>query len=350
MKIGQFEVENFTKPYVIAEIGANHNGDIELAKKLIDEAKEAGADAVKFQSWTKDTIFSKQVYEENYFLADDYRDRNDYTLEEIVEKFSVSEQELIQLSDYCKEVGVVFSSTPFSEREVDFLADTVKVDFLKVASMDCNNYPLLEYMAKKNLPIILSTGLSTLDQIDKAVRTIENAGNKNIMILHCVANYPPEDKNVNLRNIDMLRDNYPEYPVGFSDHSIGTSIPLAAVARGACIIEKHFTLDKDMFGWDHKVSATKEELTEIVTEGRRIIEALGGYRRKLTSFDHEKIPSFRRSVVASVNIKAGTTITRENLDLKRPGTGFSPETLELIVGRVAKKDIPSDKVLDSQDF
>ncbi len=135
MKIGKYEVSNFSNPYVIAEIGANHNGDIELAKKLIDEAKEAGAHAVKFQSWTKDTIFSKQVYDENFFLADDYRDRTDYTLEQIVEEFSVSEQELFQLNEYCKEVGVVFSSTPFSEKEVDFLTDTIKVDFLKVASI-----------------------------------------------------------------------------------------------------------------------------------------------------------------------------------------------------------------------
>lgn len=350
MKIGKYEVSNFSNPYVIAEIGANHNGDIELAKKLINEAKDAGAHAVKFQSWTKDTIFSKQVYDENFFLADDYRNRSDYTLEQIVEEFSVSEKELFQLNEYCKEVGIVFSSTPFSEKEVDFLTDTIKVDFLKVASMDCNNYPLLEYMGKKGLPIILSTGLSNLEEIDKAIRTIESTGNTNIMILHCVANYPPEDTNVNLRNIDMLRDNYPDYPVGFSDHSIGTSIPLAAIARGACIIEKHFTLDKDMFGWDHKVSATKEELKVICEDGKRIIDATGSYRRTLTKFDYEKIPAFRRSIVAAKNIPKGKVIDRGDLDLKRPGTGFSPGCIELVIGRVAKREISADKVLSSEDF
>lgn len=165
------------------------------------------------------------------------------------------------MKQFCDDIGIEFASTPFSKKEVDFLVDVLKVKFIKVASMDLNNYPFLEYMPKKGLPIVLSTGLSEMSEIDEAIRTIEKTGNRQIVLLHCVSIYPPDDNEVNLNNIDMLRATY-EYLVGFSDHTIGTSIPLAAVAKGACMIEKHFTLDKEMFGWNYKVSATLEEIKE----------------------------------------------------------------------------------------
>ena len=200
IKLNGFEVDNFRPPYVIAEIGSNHNGDIKLAKKLIDSAKTAGCHSAKFQSWTKLSIFSRQVYDDNYFLADDYRDRTDYTLEEIVDAYSTSENELRDLKSYCDDVGIVFSCTPFSESEVDFLVDELKVSFLKLASMDCNNYPFLEYVAAKNLPTILSTGLSAIHEIDQAVEIFETQNNKSLILLHCVAQYPPAPENINLNN------------------------------------------------------------------------------------------------------------------------------------------------------
>lgn len=349
LKLGKFEITNFGEPYVIAELGSNHNGDMDLAKKLIDSAKRSGAHAVKFQSWSKDSIFSKQVYEENYFLADDYRNREDHTLESIVEEFSISEQELIDMRDYCREVGIEFSSTPFSYEEADFLVDKLEASFIKVASMDCNNYPFLDYLARKGVPIILSTGLSTLSEIDRAIQTIEDAGNKDIAILHCVANYPPKDENVNLNNIEMLRDMYP-YPIGFSDHTIGTAIPIASITMGACILEKHYTLDKDMFGWDHKVSATEEEMKEIIDASSRIVKARGSYRRIVTEEDEEKKLSFRRSIVAAKKIPKGKAIEREDLEFKRPGTGIPPMDVNLVIGRVAKQNIEFDKVLSAEDF
>jgi N-acetylneuraminate synthase len=167
------EVFNFCKPYIIAELGANHNGDMELAKKLIVQAKEAGADCVKFQSWTKDSVFARKKYEDNYFIADDYRDRTDYTLEEIVDAYSISEDELLEMKKFADEIGIDCTSTPFSKKETDFLVDKLESPFIKVASMDLNNYPFLEYLAKKNKPIVISTGLSELYEIDKAVKTIE---------------------------------------------------------------------------------------------------------------------------------------------------------------------------------
>jgi len=342
-------IRNFSKPYIIAEIGANHNGDIELAKKLIDQAAEAGADCAKFQSWTKDSIFSKKVYEENYFLKDDYRDRSDYTLEEIVEEFSFGKNEFVELKKYCDEKNIDFGCSPFSNDEVDFLVDTLKVPFIKIASMDLNNLPFLRYIASKQVPVILATGLSEMSEIDEAVRTIEEYHNK-IILLHCVSNYPPRDEHVNLRNITMLQNYYSSYSVGFSDHTIGVEIPLASVALGVSVIEKHFTLDKDMFGWDHKVSADYNELIQIVQGSKRIVDAMGSYRRFLTAYDAEKIPAFRRSIVAAKHIPAGKTIEREDLDFKRPGTGIEPKFVDVIIGKTAKKDIDYDTLLTLEDF
>jgi len=344
------EIANYHQPYVIAEIGANHNGDVNLAKKMIDQAKEAGCDCVKFQSWTKDSIFAKEVYEQNYFLKDDYRDRNDYTLEEIVEDFSLQESELYALKQYCDHVQIDFASTPFSKKEVDFLVDELKVNFIKVASMDSNNYPFLDYIARKGMPVMLSTGLSTMSEIDEAVQTIEKTGNKNLIILHCVSNYPPKEKNVHLNNIDMLRDNYPEYPVGYSDHTLGVEIPLASVVKGSCVIEKHFTLDKDMFGWDHKVSATQEEMIQIVNGSNKIVQGLGSYRRVLSDDDYVKMKAFRRSIVAAREIPEGKIIDEDDLGFKRPGTGIPPKYLSLIIGRKAKRSITFDDVLSLEDF
>lgn len=328
------------RPYIIAELGSNHNGDMDLARKLINAAKEAGADCVKFQSWSKETIFSRKVYNDNYFLKDDYRNRDDYTLEEIVEEFSISEKELIEMKEHCDKVGIACSSTPFSWKEADFLVEVLKPPFIKVASMDLNNYPFLEYMAKKGLPMIVSTGLSDLSEIDKAIATIEAAGNNEIAILHCVSNYPPRDEQVNLRNMNTLKRIYNK-PIGFSDHTIGISIPLAAAARGAKIIEKHFTLDKQMFGWDHKVSASPEEMEMICSESKRICVALGNYRIKSTETVEQK-SAFRRSIVSMTEIKAGEIIKREDVDFKRPGDGIAPEFIDWVVGRTAAEDIPKD--------
>ncbi len=342
------EVFDYCKPYIIAEIGSNHNGDMDLARKLIIKAKEAGADCVKFQSWSKDTIFSKKVYKKNYFLADDYRNRNDYNLEDIVEKFSISESELSEIKKYADIADIDCISTPFSKREVDFLVDELKVNFIKVASMDLNNYPFLEYIAGKNLPIVMSTGLSTLSEIDRAVRRIEEAGNNELIILHCVSLYPPEDNQVNLNNMETLRKNY-SYPVGFSDHTLGFSISLAAVAKGACIIEKHFSLDKNMFGWDHKISADFDELKTIVNESVRIHKAIGSYRIAVNE-DDERIKAFRRSIVAARKIKRGEIITKDMLDFKRPAEGIEPGYIDFIIGKTAKRDIEYDEIIKIEDF
>ena len=255
-----------------------------LAKRLISEAKKSGAHCVKFQSWTKDSVLSRKKYEDNYFLDDDYRDRTDYSLEQIVDAYSMSEVKLMQMKDFAKDLNIDFASTPFCNAEADFLVNELQAPFVKVASMDLKNYPFLTYLASKKKPLIISTGLSELSEIDLAVRTIEKAGNNSIILMHCVSTYPPEDKDVNLRNITTLMSNYPDYPVGFSDHTIGCDIPLASVALGACIIEKHFTLDKSLPVTT--VSATPDELTQIVNGSLRIHQSLGSYR--VTSPESER--------------------------------------------------------------
>ncbi|NOQ31659.1 MAG: N-acetylneuraminate synthase [Helicobacteraceae bacterium] len=340
---------NYSKPYVIAELGSNHNGDMELAKKLIIEAKQSGADCVKFQSWSKDTIFSRKKYEDNYFVADDYRDREDYTLEEIVDEYSISEEELLEMKHFADQVGIDCTSTPFSKIEADFLVDKMNTPFIKVASMDLNNYPFLEYLSNKGKPMIVSTGLSELYEIDRAIKTIENTGNKQIVILHCVATYPPIDSDINLNNIKTLMTTYPEYPIGFSDHSLGIAIPLASVALGACLIEKHFTLDKNMEGWDHKVSATKSEMQEIVENSKRISDALGSFRITATETE-EKKREFRRSIVLTRNIKEGEVLKEEDIDYKRPGGNFDPDMTEYLIGRIVNKDLNFDHILTKNDL
>ena len=343
------KVANFSKPYVIAELGSNHNGDMELAKKLIQEAKCAGADCVKFQSWTKDSIFAKKKYEDNYFIADDYRERNDYSLEEIVEAYSISESELLAMKKFADEIGIDCSSTPFSKKEADFLVDQLKTPFIKVASMDLNNISFLDYLARKNLPIIISTGLSELHEIDKAIEVIENAGNKQICILHCVSSYPPKDTDVNLNNISTLMKAYPDYPIGFSDHTIGVEIPLASIALGASILEKHFTLNKDMEGWDHKVSANRSELEAIVKGASRINNAMGSFRIKATESLEQK-NEFRRSIVLIRAMQAGEIITAANIDYKRPGTGIKPAMTDFVIGLKVNKNLAKDHILTKEDF
>lgn len=336
------------KPYVIAEIGANHNGDIELAKKMIQVAKECGADCVKFQSWSKETIFSQKVYEDNYFLGDDYRDRIDYTLEKIVTEYSISEKDHAILKKYCDEVEIDFTSTAFSKAEVDLLSDELDVPFIKVASMDITNVPLLSYIATKGKPVVISTGLCGLSDINSAIECLEQNGCDKISILHCVSIYPPQDDQVNLNNIDTYKMLY-KYPIGYSDHTLGIIAPIMSITKNVCIIEKHFTLDNDMVGWDHKISANPEQLKYICHAAEAGYKMLGT-TEIIVSEDEERRAAFQRSIVAAREIKSGEKITFEDIDFKRPGTGISPKEYKIILGRITTRDIRYDQILSLEDF
>lgn len=342
------ELTSEKKPYIIAEIGSNHNGDIELAKKMILKAKECGADCVKFQSWSKDTIFSKKVYQDNFFLRDDYRNRTDYTLEEIVDKYSVDATEHHVLKAFCNEVQIDFSSTGFSKKEIDLLVDELNVPFIKVASMDITNVPFLSYIATKGKPVVISTGLCGLSDINTAIECLQKNGCNEIVILHCVSIYPPKDEEVNLNNIDTYKMLY-KYPVGYSDHTLGITAPIMSLAKDVCIIEKHFTLDNDMVGWDHKISANPEQL-KAICDAASVGYKMLGTSEIVVNEDEERRGAFQRSIVASRKIKTGEKITMDDLDFKRPGTGIAPKDYQIILGRIATRDIEFDQIISLEDF
>ena len=342
-------VFNYSEPYIIAEIGSNHNGDMVIAKELIDSANACGADAVKFQSFTNKSLIAKEEYDRNQSYDDGDGGKKHFgSLKEMLDKYYLREQQHFELAKYCKMIGISFCSSAFSNSEVDLL-QKLDVPFYKVASMDVNNYQLLAYIAQKQKPIILSTGMATLAEIDNAVKIIENEGNHQIVILHCIAIYPPKIEDINLNNIVMLRKAF-DYPIGFSDHTIGTAIPLASIAIGSCLIEKHFTLDKDMAGWDHAISANPQELKEIVKEGKNVHNSLGTFKRKVSKSEEEKKLKFRRSIVASRNIPKGKIIEVADLDVKRPGTGIPPDKMKYVVGRKVSRDIEEDDLLHWEEL
>ena len=341
------EIYNYCSPYIIAEIGANHNGDMDLAKKMIDSAYECGCNAVKFQSWNKKSLISNTGYKQNA-IFNDSKKKHFGSLEEMVDKYYLRKEQHFELKNYCKSKGIDFCSTPFSKEEVDLLNE-VDVEFYKVASMDINNYPLLQYVAQFNKPILLSTGMANLGEIEKAVKIIENEGNSKIIILHCVAIYPPENKDLNLKNITMLQNTF-GYPVGFSDHSLGFAAPLTSVALGACVIEKHFTTDKSLPGWDHEISSSPEEMKKIVESSKIINQVLGNLKRTVSKNEEEKKKVFRRSIVLNKNLNAGDIIKEEDISLKRPGTGFSPDEIKFVIGKKLKRDFKADYLLTKEDI
>jgi N,N'-diacetyllegionaminate synthase len=340
-KFGDVEVGAAKPPYIIAEVGSNHNGDMQLCRQMVDAAAAAGAHAVKFQSWTDTSL----IAEEEYVRNTEYSDKKKHfgSLREMVTAYQLTTEQHREAHAYCRTVGIAFCSTPFSMQEVDLLEE-LAVPFFKIASMDIVHLPLLRYVARKQRPVVISTGMATLAEIEQALETVRAEGNEQIVLLHCVSIYPPEYDTINLRNIATLRQAF-DVPVGFSDHTLGTAIPLAAISLGACVIEKHFTLDQEMAGWDHAISANPEQLRTIVDEGRNIFDALGGNGRIVSPAEMEKRKKFRRSLVARRKLERGHMLTEADLDAKRPGTGIAPNELAYVLGRRLVSEIAPDQVL-----
>ncbi len=336
-----------TEPYIIVDIGANHNGDMELAKKLIRSAKLNGAHAIKFQSWTPESLIAKEEYDRNQ-KYDDSPKKHFGSLREMVEKYYLRPEQHIGLKEYCDSIGINFCSTPFSMEEVDLL-ESLNTLFFKVASMDINNLVLLKYIAQKHKPVILSTGMAKLAEVEKAIDVIEKENNNQIILLHCISIYPPAYEDINLNNIVMLRKTF-GYPVGFSDHTIGTCIPLASIALGCCMIEKHFTLDKKLPGWDHEISANPTELKIIVEESKKVAKSLGSFQKTISRAEEEKKLKFRRSVVANKDFKKGEVINKDDILFKRPGTGIHPDELKYVINRKVIRKINKDEVINWKDL
>lgn len=333
-------------PYIVAEIGANHNGDMQLCRRLIDAAKDCGVDAVKFQSWSKSSLISKAEYARNT----EYTRNNggQPTLEQAVEQYQLTPGQHREIAAYCESKKMVFFSSCFSRQEVDLL-ESLDVPAYKIASMDVNHLPLLEYVAQTGKPIILSTGLATLGEIERALGFLREHNAGPTALLHCVSIYPSAPEMVNLRNITTLQVSF-DVPVGYSDHSLGAAIPLAAIALGACIIEKHFTLDKGLEGWDHAVSADPAEMKYLVSEGKNVQLSLGTTVRNVTSLQMEKRKVFRRRLVVTHSIPKGQRIAAEDVEFKRPGTGIAPDELPYVLGRMMTRDVEAEEELSWSDF
>jgi sialic acid synthase SpsE len=319
--------------YIIAELNTSHFGDLNLAKRMIDGAKEAGADCVKFQSWSESSLYSQEFYNQNRLA------------QKFIQKFALKENDLVDLNEYAKSMGIDFASTPYSESEADFLTEVCEVPFIKVASMDLNNLCYLEYLSKKTTPIFLSTGMGTMDEIVLAIDVLSKHGFHEIGILHCVSLYPTNDSILNLRNVKGIRDTLPGYVVGFSDHSIGNLASLASVVLGASIVEKHVTLDATKIGMDNQMAMEIKDFSKLVSQIRKVEEMLGTEERIVSKLEVSKSLEMRRSVVAAVDLKVGDVLTQEKLTLKRPGSGIPAHRISEVLGLVVNEEICAGTLL-----
>jgi N-acetylneuraminate synthase/N,N'-diacetyllegionaminate synthase len=340
IRIGDRLLGESEPTFIVAEIGVNHNGSVNRARKLIDAAKSAGADAVKFQAYKTERIVTKYAEKAKYQKETTDPKKSQY---DMLKKLELKDADFVELHRYAKKRSIIFLSSAFDEESVDLLAG-LDVSAFKVPSGETTNFPLLRHIAEKKKPIILSTGLSTLDEIGEAIRVMEEKGVEDIVLLHCVTSYPAKAEDVNLRVMDFLKRSF-GCPVGFSDHTLGISIPIAATALGAVLIEKHFTLDKKMSGPDHRASLEPDEFKQMVTAIRDVEKAMGDGIKRLTKGEEQIKKAARRSVVARVKIRKGTVIRENMLDLKRPGTGLEPKDLSKILGKKAKKDILADELI-----
>ena len=326
--------------FIIAEAGVNHNGDASLAKKLIDAAQKAGADAVKFQTFKAEDVVTRTAAKAEYQKKTTGAEESQFVM---IKRLELGERGLKELVDYAQRKRIIFLSSPFDKRSVDLL-DELGVPAFKIASGEITNLPLIKYIAQKGKPIILSTGMSTLGEIEESLETVREEGAKQIILLHCVSSYPAKAENMNLRAMGTLRCAF-DLPVGLSDHSLGITIPIAAVALGACLIEKHLTLDKSLPGPDHQASLEPEELKQMIEAIRGVAKAMGDGSKMPTEEEKQIRDVVRRSLIARVNIPKGTVITEAMLGIKRPGTGVEPKLIDKVIGTVARRRIEQDEPL-----
>jgi sialic acid synthase SpsE len=328
------------RPYIIAEAGVNHEGSMELAKRLIDEAKEGGADAIKFQTYKAETIASKDS--PYYWDITKEPTKSQFELFKKYDKFWKKEFE--ELKKYCDKAGIEFMSTPFDVESAKFLNDLMPV--FKISSSDITNLPFIEYQCNFGKPIILSTGASYLWEVQQAVETIEKYGNK-LCLMHCVLNYPTQDKNANLGMIKDMIKNFPQTVPGYSDHTLPKEMEVCkiAVLLGAAVLEKHFTHDKSLPGNDHYHAMDKEDLKKFLKKLDETFEVLGSF--KLTALEEEEKArqNARRSLVAAKTIKQGQAIDASDLTWKRPASGISPRDIKNVIGKKALRDIQEDEVI-----
>lgn len=331
--------------FIIAEAGVNHNGKFDLAKKLIDVAKNAGADAVKFQSFQADILSTKTAVQCSYQKENIGQEESQYKM---LKRLELPRKFHAPLKEYCREKKIVFLSTPFSEDDADYL-ENLGVAAFKIPSGEINNYPYLKHIAKKGKPMIVSTGMSTMEEVKRAINIIKENGNKKIILLHCTTNYPASPESLNLKVIKTMQKEL-DVPIGYSDHSEGSIAGIATVALEACIIEKHFTLDRDMEGPDHKASLEPRELKAMIKAIRKTELMLGDEIKKCTDEEIGTLKVIRKSIVAKRNLKKDKIITLDDLIIKRPGTGIPPNEIDKILGKKTVKKINEDSLIIPDDL
>ena len=331
--------------FIIAEAGVNHNGDLTLAKRLIDAAAEAGVDAVKFQTFKAEKLVSKVAHKADYQVATTGSQESQL---EMIKKLELDKAAHLELIAYCQEKKIMFLSSPFDYESCDLLAE-LDLHFLKIPSGEITNLPFLQYIAKMGKPMILSTGMTNIAEVAEALEAIYATGNEDLILLHCVTEYPSPVADTNLRAMQTLRDTF-KVPVGYSDHTLGIEIPIAAVALGAKVIEKHFTLDKTMEGPDHRASLEPAELKALVASIRNVELALGDGVKRPAACELKNAAVARKSIVAAEDLQAGRILRREMLTVKRPGNGIEPKFLEKIIGFKLNRSIKHDEVITWDDL
>lgn len=328
------------KVFILVEAGVNHNGCLETAKKMIQVAKDSGADAIKFQTFKAEKLVSK------FAEKAEYQKNNTQVIEtqlEMIKKLELTFENFRELKKYCEELGILFLSTPFDFDSIEFLKE-LKMEIWKIPSGEITNLPYLRKVGKIAKKIIISTGMCELFEIEEALNVLKASGVNDIAILHCNTEYPTPMKDVNLRAMQTLKQKFNQ-KIGYSDHTLGIEVPIAAVALGAEIIEKHFTLDKSMIGPDHKASLNPIELKNMIDSIRNIETALGSANKFVTESELKNKNIARKSIVAKKNISQGEVFTEDNLAIKRPGNGISPMKWDEVVGKIAKKEFVEDELI-----
>jgi N-acetylneuraminate synthase/N,N'-diacetyllegionaminate synthase len=340
IKIGNTCIGEGCPCFIIAEAGVNHNGDLSRAKKMIETARKAGADAVKFQTFRAESLTTRTAKKAQYQCRTTGSDESQF---EMLKKLELSPDDFNKLSVFARKVKIEFLSSPFDKESVDLL-ESLDVAAYKIPSGELTNIPLLKYIAPLGKPVILSTGMADIREIKESVSVLQHAGLEDLILLHCITSYPAPLESLNLRMIETLRDTF-NVPTGFSDHSAGITGALLARALGACVIEKHFTLNRNLLGPDHAASLDPAELAGLVAQIRLADLALGNGKKNIGRDESAIKKISRKSLVAGVTIKKGANLTPEMIRIKRPGSGIPPKFFDDVLGRKAKRDIRKDTVI-----
>ena len=344
LQLGNKNVGDGHPAFIIAEIGINHQGDVSIAKNLIQKAKECGADAVKLQKRSISRILTKSGLE----MAYDNRNSFGKTYGEHKIALELSEADYHELNTYCKKMDIIFCASGWDEESIDFL-DEMGIPFFKMASADLTNFPLLVHTAKKNKPMILSTGMADMKMVQAAYSQVNQINNQ-IAILQCTSTYPSAFSEVHLNVLQTFMKEFSDTVIGYSGHEQGIAIPPAAVSLGAKIIERHFTLDRTMKGGDHAASLEPQGFAKMVRDIRAVEESMGSFKKEIQKSEPPVFKKLAKSIVSAVEIKVGQKITIEMLTTKGPGTGISPTRISELIGKITMKDIPADEVINNEDI